>query len=70
MRATPLILCSALGLAIGIADHRDHESVLRADGDADVVEVLYKDIRALDLRVKEGERLERSDGRLRAAELP
>ena len=49
---------------VGVADHRDHQAALGADGDADVVDVVVDDVLAVDPAVDGGERLQRLDRRL------
>src|SRR5690606_38496376 len=50
-------------LPVGIANDGHHESLVGADGDADVVVVLLDDLVPLDLRVQEGELLQGTDHR-------
>ena len=49
------------GQSIGVAQHRDHQSALGADGHADVVVVVVDDLVAVDPAVDRGKRLEGLD---------
>ncbi|GIX66211.1 RNA pseudouridine synthase superfamily protein [Babesia caballi] len=63
-RVDQLLLQLRPGLALAVADHRDHEAGGRGHGDGDVHEVLGDDFVALDVGVHDGHLRQRHGGRL------